>query len=468
MSERSILWLTDRSRFEQGLDFCQRARYLSTSFGPSGYGIQRKATSLPLATGSYVHEGIAEILQFVRDRDKLPPDEIVRHACLVATQTYTRVVEQRGMAGLDEGQRLEEVILEQGALIQGLVWAFTLTTLPWIHEQARILEVEREEILICGCTCGLGDGVGGLEDHEGRGCSGIGFQSRPDFITEYRARPGILAYWELKTVGAISEPWESQWETKIQFSAGALGAQARLEQPIQEAWVVGLIKGRREGDTYNPETKRREGSLRQQSPLCYGWKKAANPPLEAEDWQTSYEYRGEDGKGHRLGKAYNKAGIWELGQAVPLGDLSVSEFWCKWMPQEQLGGQVRVIGPLNISPVLTHDLVEELVAEETRWKETCWLLFDVLNNEAGGDWTHPAYQAELRRRVPRSWACRRYGKRHECQHKNICFYGEGWQDPLNNGYILRRPHHTPERLQLQERGLAPAEGWPEDAEEDQT
>lgn len=92
-------------------------------------------------------------------------------------------------------------------------------------------------------------------------------------------------------------------KTKIQFSAGALGASARLGLPIQEAWVVGLIKGRREGDTYNPETKRREGNPRQQSVLCYGWKKPGNPRWRLRDWQVSYDYVGEDGKNHRLGKA---------------------------------------------------------------------------------------------------------------------------------------------------------------------
>lgn len=461
MSERTVLWLTDRSRYDTGLEKCRRERFLSYHFGASGYGIAKLAQAIPLATGSYVHEGIADILLYCKEHDQLPGDDVVRAAAAKASQTYTKVVEQRGLRNLDEGERVETIIIEQSYLIEGLIWAFALSFLPWLLSECRIIEVEREELLVVGCTCGLGDMIGSQEDHEGRGCEGIGFQSRPDFLTEYRARPGVLAYWELKTVGQVNEPWETQWETKVQFAAGALGASKRLELPIAECYVVGLIKGRREGSTYNPDTKKREGALMQQSVLCYGFKKPGNPPMEDEDWQPSYNYTDENGKGHTLGRAYQKAPLWDLKDAA--GDVSVPEFWAKWIPQEHLAKQITLIGPLPINPVLVNDLVEELVAEEQRWKAVVWELYEVART-VGFDWTRPEYQAALRRLVPRSWACRRYGKRHQCQFVPVCFYHEGWQDPLQIGFGLRRPHHTPEMDQMVARGLTPAEGWPEDEE----
>lgn len=468
----TTIWLTDRSRIETGLDRCQRARFLNYHWGPSGYGVMRKAESIPLAAGIHYHGALAHLLEYVHHYDALPPDTVVRDGIRLAHQAYDQVITARGLAGLDQGQRLEDVVREQKTLIEGFVWAYRLSLLPWIHEQARVISVEHEDAKVIGCTCGLGDFVGTIAEHEARGCEGIGFQYRLDLLTEYRQRPGVVSYWEFKGTGQTGERWDTQWETMPQFPLGALMEQDRIGHPIHEAWVVGLIKGRREGDTYNPETKRREGELRQQSVLCYGYKKPANPPLEEEDWQAEYEYRDEFGKGHRLGKAYQKTGIWELAPlmaASPLvglqnfGDVSPSEFWCKWMPQEVLAKQIALVGPLQVSQVLLHDIVEEVVAEEQRWKGILWELYQAL--EAGGfDWTGPTYQAALRRLVPRNFtACRRYGKRHQCQFVPECFYHEGWQDPLGSGqFIVRRPHHAAELNQLISRGLAPAEGWAED------
>lgn len=460
----TTIWLTDRSRYETGLQFCQRARFLNYHFGPSGYGMTRKAQSIPLATGSLYHAGLAHILGWVKEYDKLPPDSIVRDAVDLTHAAYDRVVAIRGL--VDEGHRLDEVAAEQKALIEGFLWAFTLAFLPWLHAQCRLISVEHDDAKVVGCTCGLGDLIGGVEDHEGRDCEGIGFQFRLDLLTEYRERPGVLAYWEFKGTGQTGERFDTQWETSPQFPLGAVMEQERLGHPIQEAWVIGLIKGRREGDTYNPETKRREGDLRQQSVLCYGYHRPANPPMEEEDWQAEYEFKDEWGKGHRLPKVYQKRGIWNLftGDGVA-HSVSPSEFWCKWMPPDLLAKQITLIGPLNISQVLAHDVIEELVAEEQRWKGILWSLYQAL--EANGfDWTSAGYQAELRRLVPRSWACRRYGKRHECQFAEVCFYKEGWQDPLGaGGYIVRRPHHAGELAQMAARGLTPPEGWAEDEEE---
>lgn len=458
----ATMWLTDRSRYETGLSFCQRARYLQYHWGPSASGVTRQAQAVPLATGSYVHQGLAWALQYAMLRDALPPDAVVREGIAKALAAYDQVIALRGLS-LGETDRLEVIVAEQQALVEGLIWAFVLTTLPWILEQARVVQVEHDDTAVLGCTCGLGDLIGTLGEHEARDCEGIGFQYRLDFLTEYRARPGVLAYWEFKTVGSTGERWETQWETMPQVSLGALMESRKREQAIQEAYVVGLIKGRREGDTWNPETKKREGDYRQQSVLCYGWHRPANLPLEEEDWQVEYDYKDEGGRNHRRGKAYQKQGIWTLKDRA--GAVSVSECWCKWMDLQVLGKQVQLVGPLQVNPTITSEILEELVAEEQRWKGIVWALYQVLEAH-GFDWTSPAYQAELRRLVPRSWSCRRYGKAHQCQFVPICFAHEGWETPLEHGFIPRRPHHDAEMAQLAARGLLPPEGWAEDEEVD--
>lgn len=467
----TLLWLTDRSRYETGLDKCLRERYLGYHWGPYGSGIQRKAVSVPLATGLYAHGGIERILRWVLEHDQLPPDTVVRQAIYEAIDQYLGVVTLRGLASFDQGDRVDVIAKEQRYLIEGLTWAFVLTTLPYILEQHRIVNVETEEILVAGCTCGLGV-IGEVADHEARGCEGIGFQSRPDFLTEARLRPGVFAYWELKTLGYPGERWETQWPTKIQFAAGALGAARRLEVPISEFYVVGLIKGKREGEDYDPETRRRAGALYQNSSLCYGFYKPAVPPLEPEDWQASYFYRGEDDKNHSLGKKYSKRPVWELPGLAD--DSAKVEFWAKWMPLETLAKNLLLLGPFPINEVLTLEMVEELVAHETQWKGIVWELHQVWLEVApryrGQEhlaWADSVYQAALRRLIPRSWSCRRYGQHHECQFTGICFSEEGWQDPLGSGkFVPRRPHHVAELQQVEARGLVPDAGWADEEEED--
>lgn len=463
----SVLWLTDTSRYIDGLERCPRLRFLRNHWGPYGYGMRKKAQSIPLSTGRSYHQALATILEHVKATDQLPPDALVREAAAAAVRDYQALVSKRGLQNLAEGERLDDIIAEQSMLIEGLVWAFALTTLPWLHEHSRILEVEREEILILGCTCGLGP-AGELADHETRDCEGVGWQSRPDVITEYRARPGVYAYWEFKGGAYPGRP--ADWETKIQFAAGALGAQARLEIPIAEAWVIELLKGRREGSEWDPETRSKSGPLMQNSTLCYWYRQPANPPLTEADWREQYEWFGEDGKNHKLGKSYQKTGLWRITEDLPeltASGIRVAEAAAKFIPRERLGRHVNIIGPLIINATLTSELTEELLAEETKWKAIVWELYDILEHEAGGDWTAPAYQAALRRLVPRSWSCRRYGERHGCEMIPICFSHEGWRDPLGSGvYLPRRPHHQAELEQLAARGLEPEDGWEDEEETD--
>lgn len=465
--ERSMLWLTDRSRYESGLDHCLMERFLGYHFGCYGYGIQKQAQSIPLATGIYLHKATEAQDQYLLQHDELPPDETVREGVASAIANYERVITLRGLRNLDQSERTELVIQEQKALIEGLAWAYRLHFLPYLHEQCRVIHAEQEELLVLACTCGLGDRIGTQEEHEVRGCQGIGFQTKPDLLCDYRARPGVYSYWEKKSTSQTGERWETEWETKIQFATGAKATGERLGLPVQEAWVIGLIKGRREGE-YDWQTKTKSGPLVQQSPLCYGWRRPPNPPLEPADWAVTYDYVDDSGQNRRLGKNYKKAGIWTIGEDLPdvLGSgVSVPEFWAKWMPQETLAKQLALVGPLQINDLLCEAALEEMVAHERHWQEIIWELYGILK-AAGFDWTHPTYQAALRRLIPRSWACRRFGKRYQCQFVGICFQHEGWEDPLQHGYVPRRPHHLPELEQVRARGLEPEEGWVDEVEEE--
>jgi hypothetical protein len=357
-----------------------------------------------------------------------------------------------------------------------MIWAWCLEVLPEILQRAQILEVEVDDTFVFDCTCGLGDGIGTKNDHEARDCQGKGLMCRPAFLALTRLTQE-LEYHEFKTTGMTGPSFEDKWEVAIQTFSAILDVERRYEKHVQTFYIHGLIKGKREGE-YNPATKKRDGIIRQQSVFCYAYRKAANPPMEAEEWRASYEWVDETGANRRLSKAFSKAPLWELPEAYLEGSgiTSNAEFWVKWMDSHQRSKSLVLIGPLSRNTAMVEGFIEETIAEEDRWNEIVWQLYDVyqatalkIATMAGATpipeqvgqlpwhwiWMHPDYQRALNRLVPRSYACRRFGKRHSCQHETLCFYHEGWADPIGSGlYIPRRPHHTPELEQAVGRGLA--------------
>ena len=486
MSETSPLWLVDRSRIVDGRGFCQRARYLNYHAGPNGYGITMKATRLPLMTGIASHDGLAPILEWCRQHPlhiTTPPDQVIRDAVKAAQATYWQVVKARGFAYLEETEEVRTVTREQTYLIEGMIWAWCLAVLPEILQRAQIIEVEVDDTYVVGCSCGLGDGTLTKADHEGRGCQGIGLMCRPDFLALTRLTQE-LEYHEFKTTSMDSITFRDKWEVMIQLFAATLDAERRLQKHVQSIYVHGLIKGKRGGE-YNPDTGKYDGTVRQNSIFCYAYKKPAVPPMEQEEWAAEYNYIDEYGKNRRLGKAFQKVGVWELPDAVISATLETpdweaqgvtrGEFWAKWIPEAARRKNLLLLGPFTRQSQMVEHFVQEMIGEEEGWQAGLWRLHDcataLLMEGIDGDywrdvWPHPEYQYLLDRTFPRSYECRRYGGRNRCQFETICFEREGFQDPMGSGkYIARRPHHRDELEQAIGRGLLlPEEGLAEEQE----
>lgn len=492
----SLLRYTDRTRIEDGRQFCPRARVINYHLGPGGYGIQKKGTRLPLMTGIAAHDGIAPVLEWCRDHLTTPeavqvqlatgqmvPDAVVRAGVAGAKAKYWATVEARGFAYLENEPGVREITTEQNCLIEGLIWSWVLEVLPEVMRRGKILEVEQEGVYVLDCTCGLGSGVLGEAEHVARGCEGIGLQQRPDFVLEtWYTRE--LEYHEFKTTGMTGPSFEDKWEVAIQTFSAILDVERRLGKHVQSFYIHGLIKGKREGE-YNSLTKKKDGMIRQQSIFCYAYRKLANPPMEQEEWKASYEWVDELGQNRRLSKAYSKAPVWELPDSWLMGTdiTSKAEFWVKYIDSEYRRKNLILIGPLSRNTAMVEGFIEETVAEENRWRQVVWDLYDKYVELAIGlaaieertvesirweeIWTHPSYQSLLNQLAPRSYACRRFGKRHACQNELLCFYREGWDDPLGKGiFIPRRPHHAPELEQAVARGLAlPDEGVGETEED---
>lgn len=499
----STIWLLDRSRVVDGRGFCQRARLLGYHTGPNGYGITKKATRLPLMTGIAGHDGLAPILQWCRDHDDLivaalhaplqagerllpVPREVVRAAVAGAQAKYAKVVEVRGFAYLDN-EESKAVVLEQNYLIEGMIWAWCLEVLPELLMRGSILEAEHDDTFVFGCTCGLGDGIGTKQEHEVRECQGMGLMCRPDFLLKTRLT-GEIEYHEFKTTSMDSITFRDKWEVMIQMFAATLDAERRWNQHVQSVYIHGLVKGKREGE-YNFESGKKDGAYRQQSIFCYGYRKPAVPPMEAEQWAAQYDYVGEDGKNHRLGKAWRKAGIWELPETLIPEGMSKGEFWATWIPPEARRKNLVLIGPLSRQTLMVDHFLLEAQGEEIRWQTGLWKLYDlgqqILGEAYPGDggpgtiadgvpvqawwetvWPDARFQCAMDELFPRSYECRRYGMRNRCQFEAPCLFHEGWADPIGSGqFIERRPHHKDELEQAIDRGLLlPDDGAAEEIE----
>lgn len=461
---RPVLWLTDRSALFTSNGGCARARYLNRHFGPTGYGIVRKAESLPLATGIHAHQATEILQKHLLAHDQLPPKAVVREAIKTANDAYLKVIEARGYRGLLGGEKVEEVIQEQQCLIAGLIWNFVDGLLPWLHSEYRVVSVEEEYVYVLGCTCGLPP-TADYQTHADRGCAGIGLQLRQDCLAERRSGGG-LAYFETKTTGRQGDIFVGQWERRPQFALGTLGTLERLGKEVTELYVIGLYKGFRQKDKVTGET-------RQASPFCYGYCRPGNPPLAEDDWLGSYEWVDElTGQIKRASRAHQKRGLWELAGsdwapwlAAKAQGLDPIEFWVQQLPKSIREKQIFLVGPMNRQDWQLAVLRRQIVAEEIEWQQRIWSLYEVQSR--GGTFDSDEIQTALDALFPCSWDCRKFGERYECEYTKICHREEGWQDPLGTGkYVPRRPHHQPQLQQAIDRGLLPAEAQGGEEEDD--
>ena len=460
----SLLWLTDRTRFKDGVARCARKRYLSNYAGPTGYGLVARRESLPLATGISVHR-ILEDATHILTHDRLPTLAEARASIGTRVAEYIARVDARGYRGILSGPQTEETIAEQGELIAGLGWVLHLKFLPWFHQTYQAIAVEQERLHFLECACGAPPLD--AEEHLRRGCTGKALMIRTDLLARRRSGQG-LAYFECKTTGWDSESWAEQWETDPQLALGTLDAEALWGGEVTELYVVALSKGSRKRDRYEDD-----GVRRQQSPLCYGYLRPGNPPLMPDDWLPSYEWVNEAGEVKRKSRAHRRTGVWQLqGSDWPVWlaykgsdpQLTPSEFWVRQLPVSLVDRICHVIGPMNRQDQQLRSLLRSLQAEEGRWQDALWRLYEL--QQAGHVWPSAVFQSELDRLIPCSWACRPFGREHQCEFVPVCHRHVGWDDPMGSGqYQPRLPHHTPELQQAVARGLLPEQAEEPEEEE---
>lgn len=473
------LTFIDRSRWEKFHQHCPRACWWQYYAGRTRHGIRQKSESLPLATGTILHEILANILS----NDHIATIAFTRTTIRQGIEDYRELITQRGfdlaarvgpsassssssMSAEDawalgipteseEDVRQREIlhtIAEQSALIEGLAWVFVLYVLPQIVEEYEIVSVEQEEgfVLPETCSCGLTDAIVSWEAHQARDCHGVYVMTRPDLLLRRRST-GQLEYHEFKTAAQVTKDSKEQWEHRPQFLLGCRAIEKRLGEPVVGAAVHHFIKGSRKAD-YSQESGGYTGPKRQQSFLCYLYHREGVPPFVHEDWAPRWTWIDEDGKSRRLGKGWQKEPVWtQTFPQLPAG-MSPVEYWVRFLSPNDLASCYELTGPIGRQAFMETDVLQAMGSWAGRIRNDV----DYLHNPPAAV-TPADYRQDLNGCFPQSWDCHPYGSG-VCEFLPICTGanpvtpGGDPVEQIPDRYVYRAPHHQQELLSAQQQG----------------
>lgn len=372
-AEVSNLILFDRSRTVTDWQ-CPRRRYYGYDYG--GRGLVGAGLALELFLGTSIHDALAAIAMQQRQEGKVDIDRIVERATTTVRETLSE--EQQFEVGAGE----VDFAQEQAALVEGLLRGFHKVVWPaLLAEYPQIVAVEQEMEYQ-------------VDDR-------LTFMAKPDLILANEA--GEWVYIEYKSTSSKKEEWINSWNTAVQLHSTIKAVEATLGQAPTHVKVVGLYKG------YVSYGK-------QNSPFCYCYKKAGNPPFFQD--QVQYDYK----------PGFKRSPVWELEGGV--------RGWVEEMPHAMLVDQFPTTPPIFVN----EDLVSSFF-EQRKWREHEIDLAKSLL-ESGEE---SAKEGILDITFPQRFdqCLPAYG--HGCPFRKLCFSGV---DPLSAGYEWRESHHAKEAAQF--------------------
>lgn len=449
-----LMWFTSSTPTTVGQRQCAFARFLGFHAGVHGTGYKRRSLSVPLATGSGVHDGLELIGSWIMEYQAAhggatPPQwpehhlDVVAWAATEAAARYEAKARARAFTEeVGEASLVNTLILEQRTLIEAQVWVAAIAWMPNILANARIIDVEREETLVRDCTCGLGDAVSWWAFHDQRGCTGIVAQARADWITEAFVDAALVNH-NFKTKASPNMPWEKAFEDSGQVLIEMETASRRLGKPVNTAFVPVLFKGWRGRDRDDPD-----GPKYQHSKLLQGYFDPGSPGIRPSNWACQYKWYDDYGKGHTLPRLYQRQSIWDEAFDLPPcrpGASRVETWVTQHVPNTCWGELLKVLGPFPRAQARLPMALAAIDAEEWKWRA------DVEELRATGDFsmTNPL----LEQLISRSWACHHYDGS-ECDFFGVCHREPGWQDPGSMAKLMiRTPHHAQEREACEAAGL---------------
>lgn len=317
--------------------------------------------------------------------------EALLKSTAVTKEEVQQVIEPVLAAYREYAKGTELPIDEQCALIEGLTHAYARIVLPWLRENFDILSSEEEGIL-------------GLDKLE--------WMFRPDFVTRHKGT-GVIAAHDFKTSSSWSEARDvGEYQDSVQMMMNAHGVAKQLAEPVPYYYIHVLLKG----NDYA------------QSPLIYPYFRMGNPPIQPHDYKAYYKFQRADGSTGYLGRTYSRTPIWV---SRPVRD------WVWEMDAVDCAKSIILIGPYGVNERKVERFITGMEGYEENWKHR-------LVGVDWDQWANPGFQQQLDRTFHRTYKCYTYGSR--CAFYRLCHQHSGWEDPLQNGYETRTPHHTTEEI----------------------
>lgn len=477
MAEFVKLWYTSGTVINTGQRDCAYKRWIGYSAGKHGTGWRKRATAIPLATGSGTHRGMEMVGKWLIDWQAAHAglrlfggepllQEVIAWGASAAASEYAENARSRGLEltnrDVDTVAATEQLILEQATLIEAQVWVYCLGRLPVMLADHVLVNVEVDENPVIDCTCGLGDWVADSVTHAARGCAGIVLQGKADFIWR-NVTSGKFKYEEFKTKATPNYGWEMAWEHSGQLLINMEAASQRLGVDVDEAFVPVLFKGRRDRSDWNDKTSPKI----QQSPLVYGYYDPGNGMLRPPEWASRYKWYDDYGKGHTLPRTFKRTLITDQTIDLPSGNenpngvtfrsgASRVERWVTgWILPIQYPELLKVLGPFPKPRIAVEDRIQSVRAEERKWREDLKYLrecqvftpTDVRRDITLG----PITAADI---IPRSWNCTNFDGT-PCAFKWVCHREVGSENGIENNpeFEIRRPHHETELEAFQAHGV---------------
>jgi hypothetical protein len=429
-----MFMLTDRSRILEW-QRCPRARYLSYHY--DGTGLASTRFAVPLATGAFIHEGLAVLLG----------GGDVEDAVLVATEKYRAHARSYiGAQGVND-DRYDYLIAEQTALTEALLRVYALKQLPGLLSEFEVVRIEKE--------------------YEYEIAPGIVLMVRVDALLKQRAT-GDLYVMSFKTdkgkdiAGKVAEARHD-----IQGLTEPLAVEKAGEGQPFGVKMEFLIKGEWKED------ERGSGIRLQDSYLVRPWSRPG--PVTGTDYAWSYYWECtephvqvwkngrhvtcEGHKTHGLGETWKRVPIWEH---MPIKD------WIAMLASGQI--QPEAGDPLELARIVStpvpfyrndsesNSRLVQLAAQEIGVEERLVAVADM--QKEGLSLSHALNLAFPQH----DRACNHpYSKDdnfpYTCQFYQLCWEGnaeENLRNPYPLGYRRRTPHHEPEARLFQIEGLTPA------------
>jgi len=453
---------SSRSRIETFQE-CQRRGYINYLW--DGRGLQKRAASVYLSTGTYTHIGLEFLFKRAKDKYNFVSENyfIVDEAVRISLKAYQDEIKERGF-DLEEGEDSKNqsfIVNEQCALVEAFIRSFAIRILPDILNRFRIIDVEREEFIQEGDLIFDGRLDVILEEISTSDIYIVSFKTAASwdrrqekanehdnqglsetFLLENRLRQENLGIYSL--IATLENEYAKWEDNKLVLATSKY--KDYLKKFLKREKVMGvimiyLLKGKRY------ESYSKPGLWEQHSPLIRGYYKLIG---------TTYEYAGslyydnpsnKSGKG-RLGKGWESFNVWESEE------VGFIKGWIHMLVNNEVGGQdiigenYKIPAPYFRNQGHLDSWFRQAISIESNINSNLVQLKQMPfcqnlanSNQQKEDWDN--LQVKLDYMFPQTRKHCHYPS--DCQFLDICYNQSVFDDPIGSGkFIYRKAHHIRE------------------------